>query len=194
MAERSNLVICCGISEWLYFDSIRRVYNIPLSIEPSLPCTKNIKEIICLAKKAQCEQYDSLFLPVNMYDLYASDEDFKLYKDFKNASQSQNRMLWIENSPCIELWYLSHFLSIHNLKKIATKEEALFLFNNFKSNIPACFLRSQHGVYDYLLQNQDNYSAEKKCHILCNERKKVAEDPEQFPYSEMGKFFRLINI
>ena len=99
-----------GETEWFYFSNMRQYEKFTFKVAPDLPKHSDYKSIINTARKKRDEGYDIVFCVLDLDRIIANDTEKKGYLIEKARTKANNGIEFIETMPCIELWFLIHFL------------------------------------------------------------------------------------
>lgn len=97
-----------GITEWMYFDYIRKTRKFFFTLKPDLPKHADYKTIFRRAKSLKGQAYDFIFCVLDT-DKIVDDREIQA---FQTACRKLPKgIIPITSFPCIEIWFLMHFVS-----------------------------------------------------------------------------------
>jgi len=101
-----------GESEWHYFTAIKSVERYPFKVTPELPKHSSISAIIKKAVSLIDDGYDRVYCVLDLDTICNQSNDYRLYKSkkAKAVKKSKGKIIFIESMPCIEIWFLMHFV------------------------------------------------------------------------------------
>lgn len=172
-----------GITEWHYFNDLKQVHKFPYKISPELPKNSNYKSIFKKAVQLLEEGYDKVYCVLDV-DIFKQDkkEEQKYLNKKRKLSKNTNISI-IETMPCIEYWFLLHFIafSAKIYPSYNSLEKALktFLPNYEKSS---AYLKKNH-IYQTLVKLGDIENAKEIASKL--RQMKEESDNHLFPYTEI---------
>ncbi len=141
-----------GETEWYYFTDMRHFERFSFKVEPELPKHSDFKTIINTARKKRDEGYDLVFCVLDMDRISNDEKERKDYVSWKSKKSANRNIEFIETMPCIELWFLLHFLENHSSRIYLNYEQVKKPLKKFIPNYDktASFLRNSQ-IYRYLL-------------------------------------------
>lgn len=189
-----------GFTEWFYFDYLRVNNKFKFTVEPDLPngskssYKKRLKLIDKELKKNIQERANAIFLITDLDNIICDKKKIDEYKNRKKEYK-QKGVLFIENHPCIELWFLYHFWDKFDKTSFRTYDEVKSIL---RKNLPLYektenYYRKNKQFKEVIMQSMDN-----RKNAVMNGIKSCryeAEELEICNYSEMFKalhFFRLL--
>lgn len=104
-----------GITEWLYFDTLRAIKRFNFTMEPAIPQNgkssykQNLKLIDRELKKNPQERADAIFLVIDTDTIVKDNKQYAQYLQTK-AKYEKMGVAFIESHPCIEIWFLYHLM------------------------------------------------------------------------------------
>ena len=104
-----------GITEWLYFDTLRAIKRFNFTMEPAIPQNgkssykQNLKLIDRELKKNPQERADAIFLVIDTDTIVKDNKQYAQYLQSK-AKYEKMGVTFIESHPCIEIWFLYHLM------------------------------------------------------------------------------------
>ena len=104
-----------GITEWIYFDTLRAIKRFNFTMEPAIPQNgkssykQNLKLIERELKKNPQERTDAIFLVMDTDTLRKDSKQWGQYLQTK-AKYEKLGVTFIESHPCIEIWFLYHLM------------------------------------------------------------------------------------
>lgn len=114
-------VIADGQTEKWYLERVKIHYPCEAlkstKIEPQLPHKKQVTELVELAKSKVEEGYPKVILLVDFDEILSNAEEFREFQHFYQEYKKDNHDNWMKNlllivnNPCLEYWYLLHFIS-----------------------------------------------------------------------------------
>ena len=97
-----------GLTEWLYFDYIRKTRSYSFSLKPDLPKHSDFKSVFTRARQLKNRAYDVIFCVIDI-DVLTKEDSIPEFR--RVCSKLPKGIIPITSSPCIEIWFLMHFLS-----------------------------------------------------------------------------------
>lgn len=145
-----------GETEWFYFSSMRQHERFTFKVAPDLPKHSDYKSIIKAARKKRDEGYDLVFCVLDLDRIITNPTEQKGYCKEKAKIKANKGIEFIETMPCIELWFLLHFLQNYSSRVYLDYNQVSV---PLKRHIPnyektAKFLKSI-DLYEYLNNNGD---------------------------------------
>ncbi|NCC64110.1 MAG: RloB domain-containing protein [Spirochaetia bacterium] len=105
--KKSIGIVGEGLTERMYFDYIRSSRRYAFSLKPDLPSHTDYAHIFSKAKSMIAKGYDLVFCVLDI-DVILHEH---LLQDFQKACKELPKsILPITSNPCIEFWFLLHFL------------------------------------------------------------------------------------
>lgn len=161
-----------GETEWFYFSNMRQYERFTFKVAPDLPKHSDFKSIIKTARKKRDEGYDLVFCVLDLDRIITNDTDKKGYLVEKAKSKANKGIEFIETMPCIELWFLLHFLENYSSKVYLDYNQVSV---PLKQHIPnyektTKFFKSIN-LYEYLNSNGDFDAANEFAKRLETEKK-----------------------
>lgn len=129
----SYAVVCEGYTEWYYFDYIKTNRKYPFRLKPEIPGHSSYKDIFKKAKSLiSKEEYNAVFC---VFDLDAIKSDNKI-EDFINDCKKlkTKKIIPILSFPCIEVWFLFHYLDKYSSRYYENYEKLLPVLKNYVSD------------------------------------------------------------
>ncbi|MDO9510332.1 MAG: RloB family protein [Bacteroidales bacterium] len=105
-----------GETEWFYFNDMRQHESFSFKVEPDLPKHSDYKSIIKTARKKRDKGYDLVFCVLDLDRIMTNETEKKGYFAEKAKILVNKGIEFIETMPCIELWFLLHFLDNYSSK------------------------------------------------------------------------------
>lgn len=178
-----------GITEWFYFTNMRQCENFNFKVEPELPKHSDYKTIIRKARSIRDDGYDLVYCVLDLDKIITNDTERKGYHAEKTKKRANNRIRFIETMPCIELWFLLHFLEKHSSRVYLNYKQ---VSKNLKHFFPEYekttkFLRSVR-LYDYLIRNGKAARANELALKL--EQEKQQSDNPYFNFTQINHLIR----
>lgn len=175
-----------GETEWFYFTSMRQSEKFNFKVAPDLPKHSDYKTIIKTARKKRDEGYDLVFCVLDLDRILTNKTEKKGYELEKSKTNSNKGIEFIETMPCIELWFLLHFLDNYSSKiyldyKQVVKPLKKYIYNYDKTSI---FFKSIN-IYDYLNSNGD-YKKANEFAIKLDKEKENSDNP-LFNFTQINK-------
>lgn len=126
--RKSIAIIGEGITEWYYFDYIRKELPSPIKISPDLPSGGSDYKKIFKKAKTLASSYDKVYCLID-YDQILKQ---RLQNTFLNECNSlkKNIMVIITN-PCSEYWFLLHFLKNYSSRVYSCYDDVLPALRKF---------------------------------------------------------------
>jgi len=145
-----------GETEWFYFSNMRQYEKFTFKVAPDLPKHSDYRSIIKTARKKRDEGYDLVFCVLDLDRIITNDSEKKGYLIEKAKTKANNGIEFIETMPCIELWFLLHFLENYSSRIYMDYNHVI---TPLKQHIPnyektTKFFKSIN-LYEYLNSNGD---------------------------------------
>jgi hypothetical protein len=112
-----------GITEWHYFTNMRHAERFSFKVEPELPNHSDYKSVINTARRKRDEGYDLVFCVLDLDRILANPTEKKGYYSEKAKKIRNTGIEFIETMPCIELWFLLHFIKKFSAKTYLNYEQ-----------------------------------------------------------------------
>lgn len=102
-------VIGEGITEQIYFTQLKHYEKLDFSLKPSLPKHSSIKSIADKAVELIEKEFDHVFC---LFDLDEINRDRHIKEEYEQLKRELHgpQITFIENNPCMEFWFLLHFI------------------------------------------------------------------------------------
>lgn len=117
-----------GLTEWYYFDKLRSKKIFSFTLDPGFPVKSRSsykKRLLLidkeLAKPAE-ERANLIVLITDLDNIVCDSALLREYLSYK-AKYETKGVIFIESHPCIELWFLYHFLPHYDKTNYATYDE-----------------------------------------------------------------------
>lgn len=193
---KTILIICDGITERYYLESIKMVLNQGKNnrfrIEPKHGHSDAYEKVFARIKNdldhtVDAMPYDLIFYVKDMDTCYAQNkiDDYNKRKNkLLKQKNAQGRLYIIESRPCIEFWFLLHFLKTDGLLskcEAAEKQLQKYLKDYEKTEDYA------RKLYDLLTPKLE--SALKNSEEL-NSKPRSAN--EQYSYSQVNELYKIL--
>ena len=114
MVKKSVAIIGEGETEWFYFDRLRIHKRYSFRLRPSFPKHSSWQSLFQDAERCKAEGYDKVIVLIDMDVIYNTPQQDKYQKEKKRIQKKGIRV--IETNPCIEFWFLLHFLQTLSTK------------------------------------------------------------------------------
>ncbi|MGE4585251.1 MAG: RloB family protein [Sphaerochaeta sp.] len=142
--KKSIAIVGEGLTEWMYFDYIRRSEDILFLINQTYPSIRIFNTSSKKAKELHSQAYDLVFCVLDI-DAILRERKFSTFQKICNTLPET--IIPIVSNPCIEIWFVMHFLDapqggtylsyssiareLHRYMPHYTKTEAYFTESNF---------------------------------------------------------------
>jgi len=174
-----------GDTEWYYFTSMRQYERFSFKVEPDLPKHSDYKTIIKTARKKRDEVYDLVFCVIDLDRILTNQTEKKGYEIEKSKTKSNKGIEFIETMPCIELWFLLHFLNKYSSKFFLNYKQVV---KPLKEYIPNYDKSSKFfktiDIYEYLNTNGNYQKADELAKKL--EKEKKDSDNPLFNFTQIN--------
>lgn len=180
-AKFSIAIVGEGPTEWHYFNNMKQVKRFPYKLSPDLPKHSDYKYIFQKAKQLGSVGYDKIFCVLDV-DVFKNDaaKEAKYQKEKKKILKD-SRIEIFETMPCIEYWFLLHYVNysskIYPTYNSLKNELKKYLSDYEKSNEYFKKLK----IYETLITTGDLEKAKSSVDRL----RKEINDNKLFPYSEI---------
>ncbi len=105
--KKSIAIIGEGLTEWMYFDHIRKNRRYSFSLKPDLPKHSSYTYIFAKAEELCSKGFDIAFCVLDI-DVILHENSLQEFR--KACRKLSKRIVPITSNPCIEIWFLMHFL------------------------------------------------------------------------------------
>lgn len=191
--RKSILIICDGSTEKHYIESMKKEVNTQnhsIRIEPKLGHSdafekvfEDIEDIMHTPKDEL--PYDLIFYVRDMDACYRQNKitDYnKLKKRLLSKPEAKKRLFFIESRPCIEFWFLLHFIKTDRLFNSCSEAEKQLLsyLTKYKKN-EQCARAVYNDLRPHLemaLDNADEINSKKR------------QQREQYSYSKINELYQ----
>lgn len=166
-----------GETEWFYFSNMRQHEKFSFKVAPDLPKHSDYKSIIETARNKRDEGYDLVFCVLDLDRIITNDTEEKGYNLEKSKLKANKGIEFIESMPCIELWFLLHFLKNYSSKIYLDYNQVSIPLKNYIPDYEktAKFLKPIR-LYEYL-NKYGNFDMANKFAIRLEEEKKDSDNP-----------------
>jgi hypothetical protein len=166
-----------GETEWFYFSNMRQNENFNFKVAPDLPKHSDYKSIIQTARNKRDEGYDLVFCVLDLDRIITNDTEKKGYNLEKSKTKANKGIEFIETMPCIEFWFLLHFLKTYSSKVYLDYNQVKIPLRNYISDYEktAKFLKPIR-LYEYLNKN-GNFDKANEFAIRLEEEKEESDNP-----------------
>ncbi|RPH33339.1 MAG: RloB domain-containing protein [Bacteroidales bacterium] len=160
-----------GLTEWYYFDNMRQHEHFYFKVEPALPKHSDYKTIISTARKKRDEGHDQVFCVLDLDRILANETEKKGYFSEKSKKIVNKGIEFIESMPCIELWFLLHFINEYSSRIYQNYDQISIPLRNYipTYNKTEEFLRG-NKIYEYLENNGNTENANNYAVRMLSER------------------------
>lgn len=105
-----------GITEWHYFTDLKQTERYSFKVKPELPKHSDVEAIVKKAKELLIDGYDKVLCLFDMDRIYTDKTENSKYlrhrnKLHKKKSKIGGQIIFYETMPCIEFWFLLHFIN-----------------------------------------------------------------------------------
>ena len=195
--KKSIAIIGEGETEWFYFDSLRIYHRFPFKIAPDFPRHSDIDHILKLAKRYLDEEYDYVICLIDMDRIKQVSAEWKKYQLYKNKERTRKKrkdkhIIFVETFPCMEFWFLLHFIPNLSTKKYNSYEDILVELRKYMHGYEKTkkYFR-QINLYPFLKENGDENRAVENAKKLCELN--ISEFENKNSYSELYRVIELLN-
>jgi hypothetical protein len=98
-------VIGEGITEREYFKSLKNYEKLLFKFKPDIPKHSDIWSIVSKAETL-ADSYDLVYCILDLDRILLNQKELAFYRKIKNK---QKNIIFIENNPCFEIWFLLHY-------------------------------------------------------------------------------------
>lgn len=171
-----------GPTEWSYFNYIRTTRRFRFSLKPDLPCSSDCKGVFKKARELKNKGYDLVFCIIDVDTIFQT----RKLNEFKTTcSKLPQNIIPITSKPCIEIWFLMHFLKNPSSKVYSNCDSLIPIL---KSYIPEYAksknILDKHKVFTKMEDNNGKKKAFKNSKEILN-KILIGKNLEQFSYSEI---------
>ena len=142
----SVAIIGEGISEKGYFSNLKKTEKLSsFKLRPDKPKHSDLSTVFAYAEDLS-KEHDIVFCLIDCDKIRSNSAEQTKFSQLKNKYGKNSRLILIENNPCFEIWFLSHFKSInkyfesdsqvvrelkkYNIFNAYDKSEDFFISNN----------------------------------------------------------------
>lgn len=161
-----------GETEWFYFSNMREFEKFNFKVVPDLPKHSDYKSIIKTARNKIGEGYDLVFCVLDLDRIITNNTEKKGYFLEKSKTKANKGIEFIETMPCIELWFLLHFLDNYSSRVYLNCNQVSVPLKRYipEYGKTAKFLKPIR-LYEYLCKNGDFEKANEYATRLKEEEK-----------------------
>lgn len=105
--KKSIAIIGEELTEWMYFDYIRRNRRYSFSLKPDLPKHSSYTYIFAKAEELCSKGFDVAFCVLDV-DTILRENSLQEFR--RSCGKLSNKIIPITSYPCIEIWFLMHFM------------------------------------------------------------------------------------
>lgn len=98
-----------GIVEKIYFTQLKQTEKLNFTVKPDLPKISSIQSIVAKGLELLKKEYDQVFCVFDLDEISRNPVIGEQYKALKRK-YSYRKMVFIENNPSMEFWFLLHFV------------------------------------------------------------------------------------
>lgn len=121
-ARQSVAIVGEGSTEYFYFEALRALLRLNFKFRPELPNHSDLDTM--LSKAEMCTRnYDWVYLIVDMDRMLNDPKEMKKYQAARKEKRYR-QICFIENNPCIELWFVLHFWKKESIAAINSDAKA----------------------------------------------------------------------
>lgn len=166
-----------GETEWYYFTNMRQFERFSFKVAPDLPKHSDYKSIIKTARKKRDEGYDLVFCVLDLDRIINNETEKKGYITEKAKTNLNKGIEFIETMPCIELWFLLHFLKTYSSKVYLNYSQVSIPLKRYIPNYEKTtkFLKPIR-LYEYL-NNNGNFQLANEYATRLEKEKDSNENP-----------------
>jgi hypothetical protein len=166
-----------GETEWFYFNNMRQDEKFSFKVAPDLPKHSDYKSIIKTARDKINEGYDLVFCVLDLDRIITNDTEKKGYNLEKSKAKANKGIEFIETMPCIELWFLLHFLESYSSRVYIDYKQVSIPLKNYIPNYEKTtkFLKTIR-LYEYL-NKKGNFEKANEFATRLEEEKKGSDNP-----------------
>ena len=95
-----------GVTEWCYFENLKRKEHLTIHLKPELPSHSGWQAVVSKAKMLLVQEFDKVYCIID-YDTIVAERQIGKYEKLKHGCSP--KIVFIENNPCFEIWFLLHF-------------------------------------------------------------------------------------
>lgn len=182
-----------GETEWYYFTGMRQVERFGFKVEPDLPKHSDYKTLIKTARRKRDEGYDLVYCVLDLDRILTNQTEKQGYLREKSKIRANKGIEFIESMPCIELWFLLHFLNNYSTRVYLNYDQIKNPLKKFIRDYDKTeqFLKNSN-IYKLLLENGDRNKA-----IEFADRLYVDKDSSGnslFNFTTISNIFKKLNL
>ena len=117
--KKSIAIIGEGLTEWMYFDHIRKNRRYSFSLKPDLPKHASYTYIFAKAEELCSKGFDIAFCVLDI-DTILRENSLQEFR--KACRQLSKEIVPITSNPCIEIWFLMHFMKTPQMRAYESYE------------------------------------------------------------------------
>ncbi len=177
-----------GLTEWFYFNSLRQTERFKFDLKPELPKRSEFRELIKLARQKKEEGYDLVYIVLDMDRMIQNASEKHAYFNEKSKTKKNSGIHFIESMPCIELWFLLHFLKAYSSRTYQSFEEIKPRLEKYYPEYEKSlkFFRKTK-LYDFLNEKGNELKATEFAERLIQDKEK-----NDNPYANYTEIARLL--
>ncbi len=118
--RKSIAIVGEGVTEQMYFAHLKDFHELDFSLQPELPKHPDYMTIFKKAKDLIRKKYDFVLCVIDL-DKICEESKFKDFQ--KECLKLSSKIIPITSNPCIELWFLQHFLSYPSARHFSNYKE-----------------------------------------------------------------------
>lgn len=145
-----------GETEWYYFNNMKHVEKFRFEVKPDLPKHSDYMTIINTARRKRDEGYDLVFCVLDMDRIISNSTEYNGYISEKSKTKKNKNIEFIETMPCIELWFLLHFIEPYSNRIYLNYDQIIpVLKTHFKDYDKTEKFLKGIRLYEYLTEQGD---------------------------------------
>ncbi len=188
--RKSIAIISNDEAEWFYFESLRIYHRYSFKVAPDFPSDSDIDHILKLSERYLKEGYNHIICLIDTNRIHKIPAEWQKYQDSKKKSTFE-KVMFIETYPCMELWFLLHFLPCFSAKAYHSYEELLPELEKYLPNYKKTKKYfGQADIYRFLKENGSLETAVENAKKLCELSKENIQD--DVSYCEIYKVIELL--
>lgn len=118
--KKTIAIVGEGETEWCYFQGFKSAERLRIKIKPELPSSTSLDSMVKKCLDLYEQGYDFVYC---VLDMDTVEYDHKKKQKYEKYKRKYSKIKFIESMPCIELWFLQHFLSHTSTKKYDSFED-----------------------------------------------------------------------
>lgn len=172
-----------GITEWYYTNRLNQAENTNSSVKPSLPQSSNYKSVFKKATELLEQGFDKVICLMDMDVIQTSEKEIRNYGVQKMKLLKNSKAIILETMPCIEYWFLLHFIEYSGKVYPSCDEVILELKKHIPDYEKSKKYHENNDIYKLLIEEGNKEKAVEIACRLCDEM--IESDNVLYPFTEI---------